>query len=152
MKVKCLTEFVTQMIKVNIIITFYHATMSKFCLSFLLIPNSFLQNYLWRPLRSRVGRQFQSTTQFLHGIVRSWHGDPWANAGFCPWQKRDFHQHSDAYLHDVRCFLCFTVELNHFSVRFRPLWNTCSHSPRDYAQVTNNWLTFVDYLLIIFLR
>jgi hypothetical protein len=47
-----------------------------------------------------------------------------------------------------------TGELDHFSlsVRFDPLWHTCSHSPRDYAQVTDNWLTFVDYLLVIYLR
>jgi hypothetical protein len=37
----------------------------------------------------------------------------------------------------------------HFSVRFRSLWHTCSHWLRDYAQVTNNLLTFVDYLLVI---
>jgi hypothetical protein len=33
----------------------------------------------------------------------------------------------------------FTGEfLDHFSDRFRPLLRTCSHSPRDYAQVPNN--------------
>jgi hypothetical protein len=25
----------------------------------------------------------------------------------------------------------------------------CSHSPRDYGQVPDNWLIFVDYLPII---
>jgi hypothetical protein len=55
------------------------------------------------------------------------------------------------------CCCCYTTclqwrELDHFSVRFHPLWHTCSHSPLDYAQVTDNWLTFVDYLLGIYLR
>ncbi len=40
-------------------------------------------------------------------------------------------------------FLYFNDELNHFNGRFRPPWPTWSPSPRDYAQVPNNWLIFL---------
>jgi len=63
---------------------------SYFCLSFIFIFNSFFTALFVTSLRSRVDHQCQFTTQFLHEIVWSYHGDPWANAaGFCPWQKSD---------------------------------------------------------------
>ena len=99
---------------------------SYFCLSFLLISNSFLQHYSLRHLWSRVGRQCQSTTQFLHGILWSWHEDPCANAIFCPWRKRDFHQRSAPSLSSrctliqLHCFLCcYTTRLTSLTS-----WNT----------------------------
>lgn len=136
---------------------------SYFCLSFIFIFSAFFTALFVTSLRSRVDHQCQFTTQFLHEIVWSYHGDPWANAaGFCPWQKSDFHQRSAPSLSSRRpliqlhffvcCYttcLTFTYELDHFSGRFRPLWHTCSHSPRDLAQVPNNWLIFVGYFLIV---
>ncbi len=68
---------------------------SYFCLSFILIFNSFFTALFVTSLRSRVDHQCQFTTQFLHEIVWSYHGNPWTNAaGFCPLQKSDFHQRS----------------------------------------------------------
>jgi hypothetical protein len=54
-------------------------------------------------------------------------------------------------LHNLS-LLHWRVILDHFSDRFRPLWHTCNHSPRDYGQVPDNWLIFVDYLLVIHLH
>ena len=85
----------------------------------------------------------------IYNAVSSWNRESWTSAGFCPWQKKDFYQRSGPYLHHVRCFLCFIGELNHFSVRFRPLWHPCHHSPWDYAQVPNIWLIIVGYLPIV---
>jgi hypothetical protein len=43
--------------------------------------------------------------------------------------------------------------LLHWRVGSLPLlWHTYSHSPRDYRQVPHNWLIFIDYLLVIYLR
>ncbi len=93
------------------------------------------------------------------------HRHPWANAGFCPWEQRDFHQRSAPSLSSrvkthpasvllmllvlLNNFSCFTGELDHFSCCDTP---ECSHSPRDYGQVPDNWFIFVDYLLVIYLR
>jgi hypothetical protein len=83
---------------------------------------------------------FLQSTQFLYGYVWSWHGDSCANADLCPSSFTALYE----LLHNLSYF---TDELDHFSVRFRPLWHTCNHSPRDYAQVPNNWLIFVGYPL-----
>jgi hypothetical protein len=81
------------------------------------------------------------------------------------YEKSDFHQrstpslssrHTLIWLPSLCCYtICpyFTDELlDHFSDRFRPLWHTCSHSPLEYTQVPDNWIIFVDYLLVIYLR
>jgi hypothetical protein len=83
----------------------------------------------------------------------SWHGDPWANAALFPWQKSDLHQRSAPSLSSWRnahlaSLLMLMHNLSCFTDEYRPLWHNCSYSPRDYAQVPDNWLVFVDYLLI----
>ncbi len=78
-------------------------------------------------LRSRFGRRCRMfNAVFLIGIVWSWQGDPWANAGCCPWQKRDFHQRSAPSLSLRRtliwllCLLCF-----HSTCPTSPMTSVC---------------------------
>jgi hypothetical protein len=127
------------MIKESIIITFFHATMSL----------------MTEKLPSRHSVNLQ------RNFVRSWHGHPWANAWFCPWQKRDFHQRSapslssrrtliqvllHSFFHKNKTFLTSLTSWKTSVVTSVALLHTCIHSPWDYAQIPDNLLVFVDYL------
>ena len=104
---------------------------SYFWLSFLLISNSFFTALFVTSLTSQVDGQCQSTTQYLVGIVWSWHWDPWAFAGHdrklpptsCSILILQTSTHLASLLLMLLHYLsCFTDKLDHFSGRFRPLW------------------------------
>jgi hypothetical protein len=64
------------------------------------------------------------------------------------------HPYSRRTLPTLTQLHCFSASLLlHWRVSsLQLLWHTCSHSQRDYGQVPDNWLIFVDYLLVIYLR
>ncbi len=132
MKVKCLTEFVTQMIKVNIIITFdmsYYYELILFELPFnsqLVFKELFLTSH---KIASRPPVS----------IYNAWHGDPWVNAGFVH-DRRGTSSNVRILIFMTYAASCASLANKSFSVRFRPLWNTCSHSPRDFPG--NRQLTY----------
>jgi hypothetical protein len=104
---------------------------------------------------------FINVIHFFLQSTQDHHGHPWANAGFCPWQKREFHHapslSSRRTLIQLHCFSASYAAKQLFLLHWRVeslqlLWHTCNHSPRDYGQVPDNWLIFVDYLLVIYLR
>ena len=68
---------------------------------------------------------FLQSTQFI-GIVWSWHGDSWANADLCPWQKRDFHQRSSPSLSSRRSssFTASKHNLFYFTGDLASFWTT----------------------------
>jgi hypothetical protein len=95
---------------------------------------------------------FINVTHFVLQSMQDPHGHPWVNAGFHPWQKRDFQKHSTPSLSSRRTL----IQLHYFSASYAAthqlfllhwrvgslqlLWHTCSHSPRDYGQLPDNWV------------
>lgn len=130
-----------------------------FCLSLLLILNSFFDSIIsYVPeIACRPPTSIYNAFVFFIRNLWSWHGDPWADAGLvhdgrlilCTTDIFAKHAHPVSLL--LLNLSCFTDYLDNFCDRFRPLWHTCSHSPRNYAKVPNNWLIPVAYLTVIYL-
>ena len=110
-----------------------------------------------------------NVTQFFLHSTEDPHGHPWANAGFVHDRRgTSTNVLLHPYLQDVRsssfttsvllmlltCYTTFLASLAswiHFTswITLQLLWHTYSRSPRDYGQVPDNWLIFVDYQLVI---
>jgi hypothetical protein len=98
-----------------------------------------------------VKHSFLKSTQFLYGIVLSWHGRTEILVPMLTFVHDGrgtstnilifaTHAHLASLLLNTIC--CTSLATWRVSGplhdRFRPLLHTCSHSPRDYAQVPNS--------------
>jgi hypothetical protein len=57
-----------------------------------------------------------------------------------------------SHTHLASLLIMLLNNLSYFTTELDQSLPSACHSPRIYAQVPDNWLVFLDYLLVIYLR